>query len=251
MIVDLHSGQYLTPQHLIELLASAPRLVVGEQHDNPDHHAIELWLLQALEDRRPQGSLLLEMLEPSQQPLIDRAVEEIKMGVPPADLPTALGWQKGWDWALYGPVLRFSLNKSFSVLAANLDAAEVRQIREQHSVLQGLNSDASAMRETLLAQIQDAHGGALSESQLGGMLAVQQHRNQRMAESLMAAPAPAVLFVGSFHARKDVGVPLHLADPHEKALVLILAEQDATVDSSMADYAWFSTPRPVGSSSCL
>ena len=61
-IVDLRSGQVMSAHELLERLAGAPRVIVGEQHDNPEHHQVQLWLLQALAERRSQGSLLLEML---------------------------------------------------------------------------------------------------------------------------------------------------------------------------------------------
>ncbi len=88
-IRDLHNGQAVTPQTLVERLAKAPRVVVGEQHDNPDHHALQLWLLQALAGQRAQGSLLLEMLTPSQQPRVDSVRQ---LPALPKDLPGALAW---------------------------------------------------------------------------------------------------------------------------------------------------------------
>lgn len=60
------------PEQLVQRLAGAPRVLVGEKHDNPDHHALQLWLLRALQGQRVQGSLLLEMLQPEQQPLVDK-----------------------------------------------------------------------------------------------------------------------------------------------------------------------------------
>lgn len=97
-IIDLASGQAISPEQLVQRLAGAPRVLVGEKHDNPDHHALQLWLLRALQGQRVQGSLLLEMLQPEQQPLVDKV-----QGQPvPADLPKALAWQDGWDWQLYG-----------------------------------------------------------------------------------------------------------------------------------------------------
>lgn len=47
-IVDLTTGQVLAPEQLVQRLADAPRVLVGEKHDNPDHHALQLWLLRAL-----------------------------------------------------------------------------------------------------------------------------------------------------------------------------------------------------------
>ena len=47
-IIELRSGRLLTPAQLLDALAAAPLLLVGEQHDNPDHHALQLWLLRNL-----------------------------------------------------------------------------------------------------------------------------------------------------------------------------------------------------------
>ena len=44
----------------------------GEKHDNPYHHQIEQWLVQQLPLRRPQGSVLMEMINPSQQAQVDK-----------------------------------------------------------------------------------------------------------------------------------------------------------------------------------
>ncbi|GLZ89081.1 hypothetical protein Pres01_51320 [Metapseudomonas resinovorans] len=238
-IRDLRTGERLTPEQLVERLAAQPRVLVGEQHDNPDHHALQLWLLQALESRREQGSLLLEMLEPEQQAKVDA----VRRGPMPSDLPQALAWQKNWDWALYGPIVRHALTQPYPLLAANLDRSEIKRIYKERPVLHGKLSTAESVREPLLEQIRDSHCGMLPESQMPAMLAVQQQRDRRMAERLLAAPAPAMLFAGAFHVRRDLGVPLHLADlgKAEGNAVLILSEVGKSVEQGAADYVWYTT----------
>ena len=44
-IVELASGRTISPQQLLERLARAERVLVGEQHDSPDHHALQLSLI--------------------------------------------------------------------------------------------------------------------------------------------------------------------------------------------------------------
>ena len=51
-IVELRTGARLTPEQLLTRLAAAPKVLVGERHDNPDHHALQLWLLRALAAQR-------------------------------------------------------------------------------------------------------------------------------------------------------------------------------------------------------
>ncbi len=242
-IRDLHNGQAVTPQALVERLAKAPRVVVGERHDNRDHHALQVWLLQALAGQRAQGSLLLEMLTPAQQPRVDSVRQ---LPALPKDLPGALDWSPGWDWRLYGPVVEFALAQRYPLLAANLDAAEIQRFYRQAPGLMGTRSNAATVKDELLGQIRESHCGLLPESQMPAMLAVQQQRDRRMAERLLQAPTPALLFAGAWHARKDVGVPLHALDlgASEAPIVLMLAEEGSEVTSAMADYVWYTPAMP-------
>jgi len=244
-IRDLRSGETLTAQQLLARLADPERLIMGEQHDNPDHHATQLWLLQALGEQRTQGSLLLEMLTPNQQAKVD-AARQAKYAA--ADLPAALAWQEGWDWNLYGPIVRFALSQPYPLLAANLDDSEIRAFYRNPPALNGPRSNALSVKKTLLGQISESHCGLLPESQMPAMLTIQQQRDRRMAERMLAAPTPAILLAGAWHARKDVGVPLHLLDlgAAEAPTVLMLAEQGDAVTAAMADYVWYTpaTPKP-------
>ena len=245
-IVDLASGRTISPEQLLEHLVLAQRVLVGEQHDNPDHHALQLWLSRELARQRPQGSVLMEMLNPDQQNKVDQAQAAVRAGQAITDPFDTLAWQPGWDWSLYGPLVLYQLRQPYPLLAANLDRAEIMQIYRQRPTLEGERSSAAQVQARLLADIRESHCGLLPDSQLPAMLAVQQQRDRRMAEALMAAPQPAMLLAGAFHVRKDLGVPLHLADFGAQAgsAVLILAEVDRAVDVSMADYVWFTAAQP-------
>lgn len=245
-IVELNSGQTLSPQQLLSRLAKAELVLVGEQHDNPDHHALQLWLSRELSKRRAQGSVLMEMLNRDQQAKVDQAQAAIREGQAMADPFDALTWQPGWDWSLYGPLVLHQLRQPYPLLAANLDRAEIMQIYRQRPLLQGERSSAANVQERLLSDIRDSHCGLLPESQLPAMLAVQQQRDRRMAEALLAAPQPSLLLAGAFHVRKDLGVPLHLIDlgARNTTAVLILAEVGRSVDASMADYVWYTAAQP-------
>ncbi|MCU9951326.1 ChaN family lipoprotein [Pseudomonas sp. PDM13] len=247
VIRDLRSGETLSPQQLLDRLAEAPRVLVGEQHDNPDHHALQLWLLQALEGRRSQGSLLLEMLNPDQQAKVDAVHARIRSGAGEGELESALAWQKNWDWAMYGPIVRHALAQPYPLLAANLDRSEIMRIYGEQPALSGTASTTATVQGALREQIRESHCGLLPESQFPAMLAVQQQRDRRMAERLLAAPQPALLFAGAFHVRRDLGVPLHLADlgAGEGSAVLILAEAGKTVEPGSADYVWYTAALPA------
>lgn len=246
VIRDLRTGKTLTADELVERLASAPRVLVGEQHDNPDHHALQLWLLQALEQKRAQGSLLMEMINPDQQAKVDQARGLVQAGQAPGDLFAALAWQKNWEWSMYGPIVRHALAQPYPLLSANLDRSEIMQIYKDRPSLQGALSTTPAVQAPLLEQIRESHCGLLPESQLPSMLAVQQQRDRRMAQRLLAAPQPALLFAGAFHVRRDLGVPLHLADlgAGQGNLIVVLAEVGKVVPAETADFVWYTPAMP-------
>ena len=242
-IREMASGSLLTPQELVQRLAQAPRVLIGEQHDNPDHHALQRWLLQSMAQYRPQGSLLLEMLEPAQQVKVDHVRSQDPL---PPDLAQALDWRQGWDWRFYGPIVRDAFAQGDPVLAANLDRDEMKEIYRTRPELSGMRSNAPAVRESLLEEVREGHCGMLPESQLPSMLAVQQQRDRRMAQRLLAAPAPALLLAGGHHVRKDVGIPLHLADlgAEKGTMVLMLAQVGEEVGPQTADFVWFTAALP-------
>lgn len=238
-IIDLRTGKPVTAPQLVDELAQADRILVGERHDNPDHHSLQRWLLQALAQRRPPGSLLLEMVNPDQQTAVDQVKAAFARGEPPRDLPAALRWQKGWDWNLYAPVVSYALAQPYPLLSANLDRADVAVIYRRQPTIDG-PAASKPVQDKLLEQIRISHCNLLPETQLPAMLAVQQQRDRRMAERLATAPEPAVLIAGAFHVRRDVGAPLHLSDEQaRRTLALILAEPGETLNASQADFAWF------------
>ncbi|WP_249582715.1 ChaN family lipoprotein [Pseudomonas viridiflava] len=246
MIRDTQSGLVLTSRQLAERLAAAPRVLVGEQHDNPDHHAVQLWLLQVLADQRAQGSVLLEALSPNQQASVDSVREQITQSDGPVDLLAALQWQPGWDWTLHGPVMRFALAQPYPLLSANLDLGEVKSIYQRVPALLGPRSTAPEVQTLLMGHLRASHEGLLPVDQEAATLAVQQQRDRRLAQSLLDAPTPAILIAGFWHARKDAGAPLHMADLDTGAapLVLLLAQIGDEIAEGSADYVWYTVARP-------
>lgn len=249
-IVELRTGRQLEPGELVALLASQSRVLVGEKHDNPDHHALQQWLLRALRQERQQGSVLMEMLTPSQQAQVDQLRTRLQAGELIENLPRQLSWQSGWSWSLYGPLVTEQLLQGEPLLAANLDRREVMDIYQQAPSLPAGHSTAPVVQNALREDIRRSHCDLLPESQVPAMLAVQQQRDRRMAEQLRQAPLPALLLAGGFHVRKDLGVPLHLQDLAEPApTVLMLSEVGQAVTQMQADYVWF-TPATAPQDYC-
>ncbi|KFD14162.1 putative lipoprotein [Serratia marcescens subsp. marcescens ATCC 13880] len=241
-ITDLHSGASLTPEQLLTRLAQQPRVIVGEKHDNPYHHQIEQWLVQQLPQRRPQGSVLMEMINPNQQAQVDKVKQWLQSDPTVRDGRVAelIAWQPGWKWELYGGVTMAAMRAPYPLWSANLDRSEITAFYQQPQFPAGQLSAQPAVRKALEETIRTSHGGKIEADQLRAMLAIQQQRDRRMAERLLAAPTPALLIAGGYHAAKSVGVPLHVRDlqPAAAATVLMLAEPGVQVDANTADYLW-------------
>lgn len=206
-ITDLHSGATLTPEQLLTRLAQQPRVILGEKHDNPYHHQIEQWLVQQLPLRRPQGSVLMEMINPNQQAQVDKVKRWLQSDPTVRDGRVAelIAWQPGWKWELYGGVTMAAMRAPYPLWSANLDRSEITAFYQQPQFPAGQLSAQPAVRKALEETIRTSHGGQIEADQLQAMLAIQQQRDRRMAERLLAAPTPALLIAGGYHAAKSVG----------------------------------------------
>lgn len=244
-ITDLRTGKMLSPSQLISYLADEPRVIIGEKHDNPYHHQIENWLVQSLPLLRPQGSVLMEMLTPAQQPQVDKVKAWLQTNSDAQSTQVAekLNWQKGWDWSMYSDVVMAAIKAPYPLLSANLDRSEIMAFYQKPVFPAGKNSSDAKVKDAIAATIRTSHQQNIEPAQLNAMLVIQQQRDRRMAQRLLAAPQPALLIAGGYHAAKSLGVPLHVKDLDHaaKITVLKLAEPGVIVDSTQADYVW-STP---------
>ncbi|WP_240042189.1 ChaN family lipoprotein [Photorhabdus khanii] len=242
-IVYLKTGNVLTPDELINQLASHQRIIVGEKHNNPYHHQIELWLVQQLRLKREHGAVLLEMINPDQQEKVNKVKRwlQTKPSVRESRIKELLAWHDGWPWQLYGGLVMELMQQPYPLLFANLNLNEVKAVCCNPPVLQGDISVAKNVKSRIEATIKEAHGGEITARQLSVMTTIQQMRDRRMAEQLLKAPTPATLIVGAYHATKIMGVPLHVKDlsPQEDLVVLIMAEKGNVLDNQHADYIWY------------
>ncbi|CAI1524895.1 Uncharacterized iron-regulated protein [Serratia quinivorans] len=241
-ITDLRSGESLSPEQLLTRLAAQPRVIVGEKHDNPYHHQIELWLVENLPQQRPQGSVLMEMINPNQQAKVSQVKQWLQGNPRVRDERVAelIDWQPGWKWPLYGDLTMAAMRAPYPLWSANLDRDEIMAFYQQPVFPQGQLSVRPAVQKALEETIRTSHGGKIEPQQLHAMLAIQQQRDRRMAERLLAAPTPTLLIAGGYHASKSVGVPLYVQDLQPTALptVLMLVEPGVQVDKQVADYLW-------------
>lgn len=238
-VLELKSGKFITPQELAEQLSIQPRVILGEQHDSLKHHQAQYWLLQQLQQKRPQASLLLEMLNVDQQPLADNLKHTASLN----ELPKLLNWQKSWSWTFYGAIVHYAVYQKTALVATNLTPNEIQILMQGAEPLRGNQSVAKNIKQQLSQLILASHNCQdcnLETPMVQKMVEIQQFRDRRMAEKLLAATTPSVLIAGNHHANRAYGVPLHLDElsPNVSVTVVMMVSHADKLNVKNADYLW-------------
>lgn len=268
-IYDVRAGRFVGEAELYDALARARFVLLGETHDNADHHRLQARVIRELAKRPPGVSVVaFEMLDLDQQAVV---VEHLSRR--PADLDAfarAVRWEeRGWpDFDLYRPVFEAALEAGARIVAAGLEPRRIRAVASGDlSVLpEGLPARTglleplpAELRQRMEAVLFDAHCGRLARDFLPRLVAVQRARDAVMADRLAvtAGRGRAVLITGRGHARRDFGVPWYLARRAPGAPVAVLAflavrEFDAARARDLPyDFVWL-TPaaHPPGFDPC-
>ena len=224
-IWDVGAQRFITEASLAERLAAADFVMLGEKHDNADHHRLQAKLLRAMTEAGRRPTVGFEMLTSAEAPALDRYLVERPRDA--AGLGEAVDWEgRGWpDWDDYQPIARVALDYGLAIAAAGLPRAVVRRLGAEGMAAIGaarmsrLGLDEPLDRATEAAMTEEmrlAHCGELPESLLPRMVQVQRARDAVMADNLVSAAADAgtgggALIAGAGHARKDRGVPAFIA----------------------------------------
>ncbi len=214
-IWDSGNNSFISAEELAQISQSASYLILGEKHDNPDHHALQLAFVNLLLDNDKLGQLTFEMMESDSQDLLDQIQEEELGSI--EELKEYLDWdEEGWDWSFYGPLLQAAYSADIPLAAGNITNARMGEVYG----LESSPDEFDVLDELTFAQlnldIDESHCGLLPESQFPAMVRVQQARDYSMASSLAEPSNGSVvaLITGNYHARKDLGVPNYLVAQH-------------------------------------
>ena len=120
-IIDLKAGKAISFDCLLDQLESVPLVFVGENHDNPEHHLIQVQILQGLMDRNHVRAVAMEFFPRTAQGIID---EYMKGEMDETAFLEKIDWDKIWGfpYLFYRPL--------------------IFQIREKNGVLSGLECPA-------------------------------------------------------------------------------------------------------------
>jgi len=254
-------------------------VLLGEKHDNPDHHALQARLLQAMVDGGARPVVAFEMFDVDEQPAIDASRREH-----PRDgrsLARAVSWEKsGWPpWEQYAPIVQVALDRDLPLVATGLPRSRMRALMKpaaapdagaepvEAPIDEGVPL-TPAQEASLRDELRESHCGQLPEAHLGAMIRFQRARDASMASALVAAAnaanaSDAALIAGTGHTRRDRGAGADLAarDPKRAVVSIAFAEVEAGKNEPTAyasrwnatvlpfDFVWF-TPRANDDDPC-
>ncbi|SEK14228.1 MULTISPECIES: ChaN family lipoprotein [unclassified Variovorax] len=224
----------------VDALQPVGALLLGEQHDAPEHHAIERETVEALVARGHLAALALEMAEEG------RSTAHVAPTATEAQVQAALDWSdKAWPWASYGPAVMVAVRAGVPVVGANLPRARMKDAMADVSLDAQLNGEAYAAQQDA---VRDGHCGMLPESQIVPMTRIQVGRDRAMAQAIVKARRPGqtvLLIAGAGHVIRTLGVPQHLPDEVKVASVRLMAAPATTATvAGDFDKTWFTPPLP-------
>ena len=210
-IWDSANQKFVSIEDFTSAIEESRYLILGEKHDNPDHHELQLTILNHLLDLNLVSLVAFEMMDSDSQERLD-TLHSAKNQDSEA-LKEYLQWdEEGWEWLFYGPLIYSAYSSGVTIKASNLSNSRMMEIYGLSELPPELDIFDDITRRRLASDIDESHCGLLPESQFPSMIRVQQGRDYSMASSLSSRKDELmkILIAGNYHARKDLGVPKYL-----------------------------------------
>lgn len=214
-------------------------LLLGEQHDAPDHQRLQRDTVQWLAARGRLAALVLEMAERG------HSTAALPRDATEAQVQAALQWQGAvWPWAAYGPVTMAAVRAGVPVLGGNLPrstmAAAMQEARWDNHL-------AATARQQLLDALQQGHCGLLSAARLPAMARIQIARDASLAQTAQEAVRPGqtvLLVAGGEHVLRHRGIPTHWPVGLTSKVVSALTDKAQAATETGVDMVITTAPLP-------
>ena len=215
-------------QEVIDLnrLKESDAIYLGENHDNPQHHAQQLEIIKQLQQDERDADLAIgmEMFQRPFQPILDRYLAQ---EISEAELvrQTEYDTRWGFDWEFYAPILRYAQQQQIPLIALNTPEEITRKVAET-----GINSlegsdfryippldeirlDNEEYRQaTAEIYLQHVENGQGNSTDLDNFFAAQVLWDETMADAIALyyqnnPQSQIVVLVGKAHVMNDYAIP--------------------------------------------
>jgi len=262
--------KFVDPEIMVKTLGGAAFILLGEKHDNADHHQIQAWLSGQVLGSGRKMAVAFEMFGVDKTKVLEDFHETGSKDA--ADIAALTEWENsGWpSWSLYQPIAQSALDAGMPILAANLSRQQTKAMMQQGNAVLGertvkrLRLDETLPEPVAVAKAEElisSHCNMLPEAMVQPMVKTQTAKDAMMADVMIKAEESnelegVILIAGLGHARSDWGVPWHLArrNPEKSVISVGMLEVDADFEEPSQyaanwdvpklpfDFVWF-TPR--------
>lgn len=255
-IVDTHRRRSVSLQEMIRQLEPATFILIGEQHDNAQHHLFQAQVIEGLVQAGRSVIVGMEMFDRTKQhPLNLWTLNRLSE----AEFIQQSEWQTQWgfDFALYRPIFEVVYRHRLRLVGLNVPRALVRQTARQgwQSIPEaerlGIpDPDLSVEEHRKLFYALLGGGHPTGQQQTDNFYAAQVVWDTGMADTALrylerTVPSPRLAFVilaGNGHVMYDVGISLRLRMrtnlPTRVITPLPPSAQPMQVRASLGDFVW-------------
>jgi uncharacterized iron-regulated protein len=252
-IIHMESGNLLSFEEFIDQLESNKLVFIGEVHDNPEHHLIQVQILQALMAQKNSIAVAMEFFQKPQQEFIDRYLAGASAE---AEFLEDVNWKKQWsfDYSFYRPLMLAAKETGGKILAINAPNDIVRKVAR--SGLKSLDPDERALLANNIDLKNEEHRAYLMEvfkytahgdlKNFDYFYEAQCVWEDTMAENiavfLKENKENVVCLAGNGHIINKFGIPDRTFGrvPVDMATIMLLPMEEGkqTIARETADYIW-------------
>ncbi|MGD9366008.1 MAG: ChaN family lipoprotein [Desulfobacteraceae bacterium] len=238
-LYDLEQQAILSQTRALLKLKRASIVLVGEHHNNVDHHLAQLKVIQLLHNTGRKVAIGLEMFRQDSQQALDQWIAG-RMSEDQFKPIYLDNWNFGWE--LYGPIFTYAMEHDIPMVGLNVSRKITAQVayhgfeslsEAQKGTLEGITCNVTAEYRDFIRNGYRAHGH-------GNMNFNRFCEAQLVWDTAMAVNAidylkhhpdtVLVILAGSGHARK-LGIPSQLDKRTAKPYVVVLPETRGIFDA--------------------
>ena len=272
-IYSVEDGANITPGELIDRLSGERHILLGEIHDNKDHHLLQAWVIAQLAALHRKPSIVMEQIRVDQAGILKLFMSgKFKTA---ERMGPAIGWEKsGWPkWENYQPIAKAALGNKLPIYAGDTTRPMNRKVGKQgfKALPSGDTSDlgldlplGDELDNALAIELVSSHCDLMPAKMMGPMALVQRYRDAHLARALREANLVdgSILIAGNGHVRTDRAVPWYLRGEHIKSVTVMIVETSSEAQTALdlipldpsgkatADYIWV-TPGAQREDPCI
>ena len=263
-----HSGRVATWADLMEGVAWADVIVIGEYHDDAEAHVVQEAVVEATLANWPGSAVSLEMLERNEQAAVDAWIRGELDTEKFVVATNSANWAGKGSWAdFYQPILDSARRNGGAVIAANAPRKYVRMARlegnpamwalpteEREQFTTGERLLGTPYYDRFAREMRSHRGSSLSNTDVEAVFRAQSMWDATMARSVdeaIEAGAPKVVHLcGAFHSDFDGGTVREIRNrrPLSRILVISCVRSEspffAEEDRNRADLVILTAPKP-------